>query len=86
MKKTPFFARFLENQRALDKERLEKLTGGAAAITSRLSDAATEKYPSDDDEVFTEKWPSDDDEPVTEKYPSDDDESFTEKWPSDHEE
>ena len=61
MKNAPFFARFLENQGTLDRADAERVTGGRPK---------TEKYPSDDDEIFTEKYPSDDDEIFTEKYPS----------------
>ena len=75
MKNAPFFARFLESQRSLDQKNASQLTGGGPiSETSKMSDAVTEKYPSDDDEVFTEKYPSDDDEPFTEKYPSDNEE------------
>jgi len=74
MKRAPFFARFLENQR-LNRDEKQQLAGGGISITQKITDVAQ-----------TEKYPSDDDEPYTEKYPSDDDESFTEKWPSDDDE
>lgn len=80
-KSTPFFAKFLENQRT--KEENEQSIGGA-----------TTKYPSDTDEAVTEKYPSDWEDntrpvfdfPITEKYPSDVDEDVTMKYPSDDDE
>lgn len=62
-KKTPFFARFLENQ--ISTKKMETMNGGA-----------TQKFPSDSDEAeVTMKAPSDSDEGnVTMKHPSDSDE------------
>jgi len=51
MKKSPFFARFLENQGR----------GEAAEIKGGKPPVHTLRYPSDDD-AFTLKYPSDDDE------------------------
>ena len=51
MKKSPFFARFLEKQQRAD----------AAEITGGKPPVQTLRYPSDDD-AFTLKYPSDDDE------------------------
>lgn len=56
--KTPFFARFLENQ--LSEQESEKVVG---AIRPPL---VTMKAPSDDDENVTMKYPSDDDEGIRE--------------------
>lgn len=50
MKKKPFFAKFLENQ----KIEMNEVKGGRPHQTM--------KYPSDDDEHVTLKYPSDNDE------------------------
>lgn len=50
MKKSPFFARFLESQ-SVDAHQIQ---GGKPFITH--------KFPSDLDEAMTMKYPSDDDE------------------------
>lgn len=68
--KTPFFARFLENQ--LSEEESGKVVGAIRPPSMTM------KAPSDNDEDVTMKYPSDGDENVTMKYPSDDDEAVTE--------
>ena len=54
MKKTPFFARFLEGDSPIDESQARSLAGGLPIVTK--------KFPSDDDEIFTKKYPSDLDE------------------------
>ena len=55
-KSTPFFARYLENQK-LSQEEENNIQGGRPPFQ-------TLKYPSDNEEVTTDKWPSDDDEDI----------------------
>lgn len=52
--KTPFFAKFLENQ--VKEENLTNAKGGKEPIFQTM------KYPSDSDEYQTMKYPSDNDE------------------------
>ena len=55
MQTKPFFARFLENEKAAELPVTATATGGA--------ESKTKKYPSDTDEVtVTLKYPSDEDE------------------------
>lgn len=74
MKKTPFFARFLEKQHAEPTEAEateagstegESTEGEALKVKTALKAGrrpVTLKYPSDRDEFQTMKYPSDDDE------------------------
>jgi len=61
--KTPFFAKFLENQ--ISKEAQNITTGGKPGKGKKKDqDVVTMKFPSDDDEdiLVTMKFPSDNDE------------------------